>query len=171
MGGILNKLTGGDRRSVGAAAEVAAEVLRNEGLMEELFAGLLFDDPILRSRTAHALMQVAGQRPDLVQPYKDRILEEVAPLEQWEVREQICKILPALALSPTDIDRVLRLFQAYLEDRHSIVKTCAMQGMADLTRHDPALTPEIRFLIENLSMNGTAAMRARGRKLLKSLSS
>lgn len=169
MSGILNKLTGGDRRSVGQAAEVAAEVLADEGLMEELFAGLLFDDVILRSRATHALMRVTMQRPELVQPYKERILEEVAPLDQWEVREQICKILPRLNLSARDIGKVLRIYQDYLEDRHSIVKTCAMQGMVDLTLHDPSLIPDIRFLIENLTMTGTAAMRARGRKLLKVL--
>jgi hypothetical protein len=60
---------------------------------------------------------------------------------------------------------------SYLEDRSSIVKTCALQGLADLTRQNASLLPEVVDLLNIHSRSGTPAMRARGRMLLKQLES
>ncbi len=166
---LFDKLAGGERRSIGLAAEVAREVLEDSSLLETLIQGIFLHDPILRLRSAHALMRVAAEQPDLVQPYKELVMERMAPIDQWEVREQVCKILPGLVLSKEDIPKVVGIFQEYLEDRSSIVKTCAMQGLADLTEKAPELEEEVRLLIESLTLSGTPAMRARGRKLLKRL--
>jgi hypothetical protein len=57
----------------------------------------------------------------------------------------------------------------YLEDQSSIVKTCAMHGLAGLTRLDPSLLPEVLDLLRILTRSGTPAMRARGRKLMRRL--
>jgi hypothetical protein len=59
--------------------------------------------------------------------------------------------------------------QTYLEDRSSIAKTCAMQGLAELTRQDTSLLEEVLDLLRILSRSGTPAMRARGRILLRKL--
>jgi len=164
--GLIDKLSGGERRSIGCAPEVAQLVLAEPGLLDELFIGLLLNDVVVRSRTAHSLYFIADKQPELLQPYKQRIFAEIAPIPQWEVRQQVCKILVKLELSETDLDQALRLFMSYLEDRSSIVKTCAMQGLADLTLLSPELTPNIKPLLLDLTLSGTAAMRARGRKLL-----
>jgi HEAT repeat protein len=72
-----------------------------------------------------------------------------------------------MLLSVPEAQRAARALQSYLEDRSSIVKTAAMQGLADLTRHDPTLLPEVLDQLRILSRSGTPAMRARGRILLK----
>jgi hypothetical protein len=64
---------------------------------------------------------------------------------------------------------VADILLSYLEDRSSIVKTCALQGLADLTRQDASLLPEVVDLLNIHSRSGTSAMRARGRMLLKQL--
>ena len=51
----------------------------------------------------------------------------------------------------------------------SIVKTCAMQALADLAGPGARSRSEIAALIEELVRKGTPAMKARGRKLLKQL--
>ena len=58
---------------------------------------------------------------------------------------------------------------AYLGDRSSIVKTFAMQGLAGLAMQDPEMKPEVVEQIRVLTRTGTAAMKARGRKLLAEL--
>jgi hypothetical protein len=55
----------------------------------------------------------------------------------------------------------------YLDDRSSIVKTFALQALFDLTRVDPSLRESTRALLEGAVSTGTAAMKARSRKLLK----
>ena len=57
----------------------------------------------------------------------------------------------------------------YLEDRSSIVKTSALQGLADLARHDASLLPKVMELLRESTRSGTAAMKARSRKLLLQL--
>ena len=169
MAGLLNELMGGERRSIGRATEVARRILDEASPLDEIFAGLLLDNVILRSRSAHVFFQISRERPEWVQPFLPRLLGEIALIPQWEVREQICKILPRLQLTTDDLDRTVRLFQTYLEDKSSIVKTCAMQGLCDLLEHDPELEPLVRGIVENLTLTGSAAMRARGRKLIKQL--
>jgi hypothetical protein len=57
-----------------------------------------------------------------------------------------------------------------LDDRSSIVKTFALQGLTDLARNDFALRSKLKQLLEAAVQTGTPAMRARAGKLLKRLS-
>jgi hypothetical protein len=57
----------------------------------------------------------------------------------------------------------------FLDDRSSIVKTAALQGLADLTRHDPDSLPVILDLLRIQGRSGTPAMRARSRHLINRL--
>jgi hypothetical protein len=54
----------------------------------------------------------------------------------------------------------------YLEDKSSIVKTFAMQALFDFAQTDSRLRKRVLPILEFLTSNGAAAMRARGRKLL-----
>jgi hypothetical protein len=58
------------------------------------------------------------------------------------------------------------LLVGYLEDRSSIVKTFALQGLADLAQDDPSIRPGVIEILRQATRTGTAAMKARGRKLL-----
>jgi hypothetical protein len=64
---------------------------------------------------------------------------------------------------------VAAILESWLEDPGSIVKTFAMQGLANLIRQCPRLEPEVLDILRTLSRSGTPAMRARGRILLKQL--
>jgi hypothetical protein len=74
-----------------------------------------------------------------------------------------------LALTAAERRRAVAALRTYLEDRSSIVKTFAMQGLADLAVQDGTLREETVELLRVLTRTGTAAMRARGRKLLQRL--
>ena len=76
-------------------------------------------------------------------------------------------MLPRLALSRKERAVALDILFDYLRDKSSIVKTFAMQAIWDLPSADPKLKAQIIPLIEELTLVGTAAMRARGRKLLR----
>ncbi|MCG8607304.1 hypothetical protein MJD09_20270 [bacterium] len=166
---LLEKLAGGDRKSIGRAKEIAYEVLQQPDLLQDLMRGFFVDDPIVRARSAVATKQVVLARPDLIQPYKERLLSQVAQIDQWEVREQFAIIFPKLKLTPRDIDRVIPILKDYLNYYSSIVRTCAMQALVDLAEIQPSFEAEVVPIIKELTETGTAAMRARGRKLLKVL--
>ena len=78
-------------------------------------------------------------------------------------------MIPRLELNARERLVAVDILFDYLRDRSSIVKTFAMQGLADLAVKDPLLRRKLLPLLEELTEIGTPAMRARGRKLLQHL--
>ena len=102
MHAILEKLKGGDRRSIGRVDEVVNSVLGSAFLFEELINGLSSDDPILRMRTADAVEKVTRVRPELLAPHKKSLIRLAGDTDQQEVRWHMAQILPRLALKPDE---------------------------------------------------------------------
>jgi HEAT repeat protein len=166
---LLNNLTGGDRRSIGQSDEVAALVLGRPALFPRLMQGLWSSDPLIRMRAADAAEKVSSRRPDLLRPFKAKLLCLLDEATQQEVRWHLAQMIPRLRLSKKDRLRAASAFRLYLSDRSSIVKTSALQALADLAHTDDELMPEVKDLLTAVTKVGTAAMRARGRKLLRQL--
>ena len=70
---ILEKLRGGDLRSIGRADEVAEDMIENPILFEAVFEGLFDGDPIIRMRSADALEKASSLRPEYIQPFKRQL--------------------------------------------------------------------------------------------------
>lgn len=166
---ILASLSGGDRRSTGRSDEIVAVVLADPALFGQLIAGLSNPDPLIRMRTADAAEKVTLQRPELLQPYKEQLLDQVSAIEQQEVRWHVAQMLPRMELSPAERRQALNILLGYLEDESKIVKTFTMQGLADLAQQDPTLRDEVIPVLVELTASGSPAMRSRGRQLLKQL--
>ncbi len=167
---ILRKLEGGDRRSIGRSNEVVAEVLAERKLFSALFAGLFFDDPVVRARAADAVEKISVIHPEYLRPYKATLVEGLARCKQKEVRWHVAKMLPRLQWNTREQQQVYDILAEYLGDSSSIVKTFAMHSLADLTTQAPKRRPAVLRQLKKLTVIGTPAMRARGRKLLAELS-
>jgi hypothetical protein len=163
---ILTPFEGGDRRTIGRADEVAATVSGNPGLFPELILGMWSENPLIRMRAADATEKVTRTSPALLQTYKIELLGLMADAAEPELRWHLAAIIPRLALNPKERQLAVFLMNGYLEDRSSIVKTSALQGLADLARNDPSLRPEVIELLRRTTRKGTPAMKARSRKLL-----
>jgi HEAT repeat protein len=170
MTDILQKLTGGDRRSIGRSDEVVADVLADPALFGILFEGMLSDDPLVRMRAADAVEKITARRPDYLRPYKTRLLEEVAAVEQQEVRWHLAQIFSRLELDSGERATVYAILLTYLEDESKIVKTFSMQALADLAGQDETYRPLVIAILEKQTAAGSPAMQSRGRVLLKKLS-
>ena len=168
---ILQKLAGGDRRSKGRSEEVVEDILNNPDLFGVVFAGMLIDDPVVRMRSADAIEKVSAKHPELLQPYKRRLINEVARIEQKEVRWHVAQMFSCVDLTPTERNEVVSVLKSYLEDQSKIVKTFAMQALADLAFQEESIRPEIRELIQNLMSAGSPAMSTRGKRLIAKLDS
>jgi len=64
---------------------------------------------------------------------------------------------------------VMSSLREYLLASSSIVKTFALEGMADLAREDPATRDAVMETLREAARKGTPAMRARSRNLLRQL--
>jgi hypothetical protein len=166
---IAAMLKGGDRRSTGNANQIAKLVLSKRKRFAELIQCLWDEDPIVRMRAADAAEKVTVTRPELLNPHKHELLGLLAEAKQIELRWHLALMVPRLALTSAERQRAAASLQRYLEDRSSIVKTFALQGLADLGRQDASLREVARQALEESLRTGTAAMKARARKLMKEL--
>ncbi len=162
-------LTGGDRRSIGRADEVADLVRLKPGTTAELIECLWDDDACVSMRAADALEKVSREDAGRLKPYKAALFDLLLEATQKEIRWHLALIIPRIRLSAAESLRAAEILEGYLEDSSSIVKTLAMQGLADLTLQHTGLLPRVLDLIRTLTRTGTPAMRARGRMLLKDL--
>jgi hypothetical protein len=160
-------LQGGDRRSIGNSNQIAAVVLRNPRRFPELIECLWSDDPVIRMRAADAAGKVSAKKPELLARFKAELLGLAEEATQAELRWHLALMLPRLPLSRAERGRARAMLRSYLNDRSSIVKTCAIQGMAELSKGDAVSGAEIIDLLERTCRTGTAAMKARSRKLIK----
>jgi hypothetical protein len=168
---IRDSLAGGDRRSNRQASQVLARVLLDSELLPELVECLWDVDACVRMRAADALEKLSREHAGQLQTFKKLLLNLGAEATQKELRWHLALMLPRLRLTAVECARAADILQSYLSDGSSIVKTFAMQGLADLARQHPPLQLEVLELLQVLTKTGTPAMRARGRILLRSLES
>lgn len=160
---------GRGRFSSGRVREVATLVLANPKTVSLLVECLWDEDPGVANRAADALERASYHLPSLLKPWKAPLLGLLAEADQNKLRWNLALIVSRLELTVPECRRAAVTLQTYLEDKSSIVKTCAMQGLAGLARQDASLLPMVLDLLRILARTGTPAMRARGRILLRRL--
>lgn len=166
---IVRALKGGDRRSIGRSNQMVARVRRTPTLFSTLIDCMHHEDELVRMRAADAVEKLTVANPERLRPFRVQLIKLAARVEQPELRWHLAQVLPRLELSRRDCLIVAAVLRRYLRDHSRIVKTCAMQGLADLTKQDPSLRSSIQPLLSSLTKTGSAAMKSRGRKLLAQL--
>ena len=167
---ILELLKGGNRRSIGRSDQVVAKVSNNlQQLFPRLIVGLWSKDPLIRMRSADAAEKVTRKNPELLTPYRKELLGLLDETEDKELRWHLAVMVPRLALKSNERQRAISSLNRYLQDRSSIVKTFALQGLADLARDETSIRSTVIEILRKAMRSGTPAMKARSRKLLHEL--
>ncbi|MFI5114805.1 MAG: hypothetical protein ACHP7J_06635 [Terriglobales bacterium] len=135
-------------------------------LFPRLIAGLWSEDRLVRMRAADAAEKVTRSNRDLLRPYKKELLGLMIEAKEQELRWHLAVMVPRLLLNAKERQLATSLLNSYLEDRSSIVRTFALQGLSDLAQDDPSIRPRVVEILREASRNGTPAMKARIRKLL-----
>jgi hypothetical protein len=166
---VIGLLKGGDRRSVGCAERVAEMVRRNPRLFPKLIAGLWYTNPVVRMRAADAVEKVTRENSELLLTHKKELLSLLAEERQQDVRWHLAVMVPRLELNAKESQFAVASLQSYLQDHSSIVRTFALQGLADLARSDAGIRAGVVELLRETTRKGTPAMKARSRKLLAAM--
>ncbi len=129
MNEILRDLSGGDLRSEGRAAEVAARITARPKLLPALCEGLAAEDKLIRARTCMCLEIVSRTHPELLESTVERLLDtaeaETVPQARWHLAE----ILANVRLDRKQAERIVPTLLEYLGDRSKIVAYCAVQAL------------------------------------------
>ena len=166
---LAAKLQGTDRCPIGGSEEVVRGVLADPGQFRLVSDAMLGPDLVVRMRAADAVEKITGRRADLLRGPEDRVLTEVAAIDQQEVRWHVAQLLPRLALTQPQRAQAITILRGFLDDDSRIVRTFAIQAVADLVEHDEEMRSWVLPLLAELTRTGTPAMRSRGRQLLARL--
>jgi hypothetical protein len=166
---MLALLAGGNRRSIGRADEVAAIVLKSPGLFSQVIAGLWSQDPVVRMRAADVAEKVTRKNRVVLRPYKKELLGLMHETGEKELRWHLAVLVPRLPLNAKERGMAIAALHHYLEDSSSIIRTFALQGLADLAQVEPELRSSVIEILQQSVRGGTRAMKARSRKLLLQL--
>jgi hypothetical protein len=167
MNSLLWQLEGGDRRSIGAVPRIVERVLADPRRFPTLLRGMAAPDALVCMRCADAVEKITRGHPEYLALHKRWLIRFAATAQQQELRWHLAQILPRLRLQTAERRRVKQILESYLRDRSRIVR--ALQGLADIAGQDSELRAPIVRRLEGLTETGSAAMRSRGRKLLRVL--
>ena len=78
-------------------------------------------------------------------------------------------MFPRLRVTSKERAIIVDILLEFLKDKSKIVQVFSMQALADFAEQDENLRRRIIDLIEDLTGEGSAAVKSRGRKLLKKL--
>ncbi|MBO6716626.1 MAG: hypothetical protein JJ913_01580 [Rhizobiaceae bacterium] len=166
---LRGKLAGGDRKEVGAAASVAREVLDDPGLVRPLVDCLEDGDAAVVSHAAHAVMQVGRDEPNVFAPHADRLIAILRRCSQWEIGEQLPKVLAAVPITDDQTQQLADILVAQTGNPSNIAAASALSGLAELAttgRIDAAIA---RDAIERALASPRKALAARARRIEQSL--
>jgi HEAT repeat protein len=166
---VSSLLSGGDRRSIGKVDQVVKLMKADASCIRSVVDCLLSESPVVRMRAADALEKFSLTQTEDLSKHVPFFLTHVADIPQQEVRWHMAQMLPRLKLSKKQRGHAIDLFESYLSDKSSIVRTWAMNGLAELAKQDPKLKAKVVPLLERALSSGTPAMKARARKIFKEI--
>ena len=168
---MLNKLRGGDRRSIGRSNEIMADINENPALFEKVFPGLHDHDPVIKARAADVIEKATRKMPDLLLNHKREIISLLKKETQQEVCWHIAQMIPRLKYTPKEAEFVIHALNNYLSHKSKIVRVSALEALTDLAQTNEGIRKEVGETIRCHTETGSPAVQARGRKLLNRLKS
>lgn len=102
-------------------------------------------------RAADAAEKVTRKHPELLKPYKKELLGLMSEAQEQELRWHLAAMVPRLVLSAKEQQAAMSTLISYLEDRSSIVKTFALQGLADLAQAEPGFQSRVVEVLREAS--------------------
>ena len=163
-------LTGGHPNSLGCTIEVVETVLDDVDRMAELFQCYSSADEIVRLRVSNAMRRVQSERPDLIQPYVDRLIEEIGALDQPSAQWTLPKLFERADLTTDQAAKALAIVKRNLAEHGDwIVLNNSIDYLVPLAVRDRSLRDWIIPHLERHSRDQRKSVRSRALKGLKRL--
>ncbi len=166
MDKIEKLLSFGDLRIIGNVEQVVKLVLSEPVLFENVINTIISGEPATKMRASDTIEKITREHPEWLKPYKSKFLNQIAKIEQKEVRWHMAQILPRFSLTKKERQKVYKLMLTYLKDDSRIVKTFAMQALTDLAMIDNNYFNKVFTIVKKLEKNGVPSQQSRARKLL-----
>lgn len=166
---VIGALAEGKRGAVARSTEVANYILQSPAEVSTLIEALQVSDEVIVSHAAHAIHTIFQINSALLVPHKDILLTILLENDQWEIIEQLCKIMPFVGCSDSQIAMLTdHLLTVVVEGKSSIGRTCALEAIVRVAEAESFYVPKADGALKFALEKGTKAMQARARRLLAS---
>jgi hypothetical protein len=163
-------LSGGHPNSLGRTEEAVAAALANEERIGELFDTLASEDATVRMRVGDALEKVARERPEAVEPYVERILGEMARIDQPSVQWHVAQLLTEVPLTPAQRRRgIAWLWRTWERSDDWIVISETLTALAHFAPRSPSVRERLPDALRETQRDPRKSVARRATKLLESL--
>ncbi|MEM9999559.1 MAG: hypothetical protein AAF940_01645 [Pseudomonadota bacterium] len=165
-------LAEGKPNSLGRTLEVVETVLADPSRCEELFACWTCDDEWARMRAANGMRRVFKERPDWFHAYVDRMLTQIAPLDQASARWTLSQLWLEHRQRLTAEQRVAAtdyLITTLVDHDDWIVLNMTMKTLRTFVKHDASIVPRIEMRVRMLSEDRRKSVANGAQKLLKAM--
>ncbi len=132
----------------------------------ELVRGLRDGDKGVVERAARTLKKVSERDAGALYAWRKALLKEALRAVDVRVQWNLSIVLGRLPLKGSDKALAVELMFERLGDASGLNRTMAMQALMDLSEGDAGLRARVLVIVREAMEGGTAAMRARARKLL-----
>lgn len=161
-------LTGGHPNSLGRTVEVVDRILAEPARLAELYGCYFSTDAVVRLRTSSALKRIAFVHPQWLVPYLDRLLTEVARIDQasaqWTLA-QLFGIIQPFMTQDQDQQAIAVLKHNLDHNADWIVLITTMQTLAEWSPKDEQLKAWLRLRLDKLTQDRRKSVAGRAQKL------
>jgi len=163
MNPILEWLSGGDLRSDGMADEVAAVVLKNPQLFEDIYAGLDQTHDVIRARTADTLEKISRAKPELLKDHLPQLVLLAKEDPVAMVRMHLAMIFGHLSIYEELVEDLISTLLHMLDDHSVFTKSWAIVSLCIIARKYPTTREQIVSPIVALQNDSSTAIRTKVR--------
>ncbi len=162
----MDKLSGGDLRSIGNADTVAKQV-RSQEQFDELFEALFHEDRLIVMRAADAVEKVTRTRQSYLGRHKQAMFSLLGSAIDKELKWHLALMISRLKLTKSELGRVWTTLTSWAldSDESRIVRVNSIQSLWELSEHSPDLKRAFELVKGQLEREEIPSIRARIRKL------
>jgi hypothetical protein len=169
----LNKLKGGDLRSIGEANAIVSEIT-NQQAFDELFKGLSDTDRLVVMRSADAIEKITIAHPEYLKSHKKELIELLQSAKHIELKWHLAQLMPRLKLNETETGIVWNILTKWVTDKTGksrIVRVFSLQALFDIQKQYPELKKDFMDTVSQLDRENVPSIVARIKKLRKEMKS
>jgi len=168
---LLDRLTGGDLRSIGATNALLKQI-RSQKQFDQLVEGLFHEDRIVVMRAADAIEKLTLKRHDFLEPHKTPLLGLLNSACDKELKWHLALLVSRLHLKRSELGIVWATLSRWALDLGEIriVRVNSIQGLFALLKHSPRLKKDFELTLLQLEKERVPSLTARIKKIRAGLS-
>lgn len=173
MDSIETMLTGGHPNSLGNTVAVVELVLKDKSRLDELYQCYFSNDEVVRLRVSSAMKRVCRAKPKWLVPYIDRLLTDVAAIDQASTQWTLAQLCVLLSndMSFAQKAKALELMKNnLLHHTDWIVLNTTVEALYEWSKLDKQLEEWLKPQLVRLQKDPHGSVARRASKYIKELS-